>query len=199
MIENARNFGRPILAGLVCLCVAAQCIVTGQSGAGLRIQIIQGNDAQNILEQIPANPIAIRVINQNSQPIQGANVVFTAPEKGPSGDFATGLNSFQTLTDEQGIARATEYRPNDISGTYQIRVQVDYLGEITAALIRQTNVGPKRSLGKVIVILAAAGAAGVAGTALAGRSSNKNSGTPTSPAATIPTITFGGSSVTGKN
>jgi len=169
----------------------------------LRIQIVQGNNAQNIREQIPANPITIRVIDRNNRPLQGATVVFTAPPEGPSGDFASGLNTFQTITDEDGVARAPEYRPNDISGSYQINVQVDYLGELTATTIRQTNVGAKKSLGKIIVILAAAGAAGVAGTALANRSSGKSSGTAANPSATpggtIPTITFGGSSVTGKN
>jgi hypothetical protein len=145
------------------------------------------------------------VIDRNNRPVVGATVVFTAPETGPSGDFASGLNRFPTITDGDGVARAPEYRPNDVPGTYQIQVQVDYLGAVAAASIRQTNLASKKSIGKVIVILVAAGVAGAAGTALAGRSGNKssatpgNSSTPTAPGATIPTITFGGSSVTGKN
>jgi hypothetical protein len=194
-----------MFVGLVCVSLAAQPALAGQSDLGLRIQIVQGNNAQNVLEQIPPNPIVIRVIDRNNRPVVGATVVFTAPETGPSGDFASGLNRFPTITDEDGVARAPEYRPNDVPGTYQIQVQVDYLGAVAAASIRQTNLASKKSIGKVIVILVAAGVAGAAGTALAGRSGNKssatpgNSSTPTAPGATIPTITFGGSSVTGKN
>jgi hypothetical protein len=130
--------------------------------------------------------------------------VFTTPEKGPSGDFANGLNTLRTITNENGIAGAPEYRPNEIPGTYQIRVQVDYLGEVATSTIRQTNLAAKKSFSKLIVILAVAGAAGAAGTALAshGNKGATNPSTPSSPGSTggsAPTITFGGSSVTGGN
>ena len=205
MIPNKQTYGRQCLVGAMCLWLAAQSTLAGQSNAGLRVQIIRGNDAQNVIEQIPATPITIRVIDRNNQAVQGATVVFTTPEKGPSGDFANGLNTLRTMTNEDGIAVAREYRPNEIPGTYQIRVQIDHLGESATATIRQTNLVPKKSFAKVIVILAVAGAAGAAGTALANRSSGKgatNPSTPSSPTATgasVPTITFGGSSVTGGN
>jgi hypothetical protein len=204
VIPNTRTYRRQFLAGTVCLLIAAQTVLAGQSNVGIRVQITQGNNAQNVLEQIPATPITIRVIDRSNRPVQGATVVFTTPEQGPSGDFANGLNTLRTITNENGIAVAPEYRPNEIPGPYRIRVQVDYLGETLTALIRQTNLSPKKSFSKLIVILAVAGAAGAAGTALAGRSSKSttNPSTPSTPGSTggsIPTITFGGSSVTGGN
>jgi hypothetical protein len=205
VISNTQTYGRQFLVGAMCLWLAAQSTLAGQSNAGLRVQIIRGNDAQNLVEQIPATPITIRVIDRNNRAVQGATVVFITPENGPSGDFANGLNTLRTITDEDGLAVAREYRPNEIPGRYQIRVQIDYLGESTAVTIRQTNLVPKKSLGKVILILAVAGAAGAAGTALATRSSGKSATNPSSPSspgstgASIPTITFGGSSVTGGN
>jgi hypothetical protein len=188
----------------MCLWLAAQTALAGQSNVGIRVQIVQGNDARNIMEQIPATPITIRVIDRNNRAVQGATVVFTTPENGPSGDFANGLNTLRTITNEDGIAVASEYRPNEIPGTYQIRVQVDYLGEAVTSMIRQTNAAGKKSFSKLIVILAVAGAAGAAGTALAARSSKtaanpSSSSTPGSTGGSIPTITFGGSSVTGGN
>jgi len=200
LIQKAQSFRRPVLTALVCLCIAVQSIFAGQSDLGLRVQVVQGNDAQNVVEQIPSNPITIRVVDRNNRPVQGATVVFTAPDEGASGDFPSGSNTFQTITDEGGVARASEYHPNDIQGTYQIRVQISYLGEVATATIRQTNIAAKKSFGKLIVILAAAGAAGIAGTALAKGSGSKSSASSGAPAgATIPTITFGGSTVTGKN
>src|SRR5205085_4301632 len=101
-----------------------------------------------------------------------------------------------TITNEDGIALAIEFRPNDIPGPYQIAVRTDYLGEFATATIRQTNLGPKKSMGKLIVIMAVAGAAGVA---LASRSGGGNSSAhppnpslPSATSVTAPTINFGG-------
>src|SRR5262249_55241924 len=153
--------------GIVCLQFLAQSLLAAQSETGLRVQVVEGNEAQNVVEQIPATPITVRVTDRNNRAIAGATVVFTTPDKGASGDFANGLNRLSTITDENGLAVAREYRPNNIEGSYQIQVQADYLGVSAATTIRQTNVAPKRSLGKIIVIMAAAGVAGAAGAALA--------------------------------
>lgn len=204
MIPNTQTYGRQFLVLAVCLWLVAQSAVAGQSSAGLRIQVIQSNDAGNIIEQIPSTPITIRVIDRDNRAVEGATAVFTTPENGPSGDFASGLNTLRTITNEDGIAVAREYRPNELPGTYQIRVQVDYLGEAATLMLRQTNLTPKKSLAKVIVILAFAGAAGVAASALATRGSGKSNTNPSSPSTpvtggNVPTITFGGSSITGGN
>jgi hypothetical protein len=184
----------------LCVLLVAQSLFASQEAVGLRIQVVQGEDARNVLEQIPANPITVRVTDRNNRPIPGASVTFTSPTSGPSGDFVNGLTNFTTMTDENGTAVAREYRPNDVAGAYQIRVRAEYLGEIATTSIHQTNGATKKSTGKLIAIVAVAGIAGVAGAAFAARGGGSSSSptTPTSPnSPSVPTISFGGATVSG--
>jgi len=198
-MKNLRSFRR-LFVVTFCFLLIAHSVSAAQSQAGLRIQIVQGDRARNILEQVPPVPISVRITDRENRPVPGATVVFTTPTTGPSGDF-DGLNIFQTMSDENGLAVVREYHPNHIEGPYQMRVQAEYLGEVTVATIQQMNIEGKRSLVKIIAIVAVAGAVGAAGAALAGRSggsptpSNPSPPTPMGP--TVPTISFGGSAVTG--
>ncbi len=188
---------------LTCVLIALYFFQTAwaQSTEGLRVQVVEGSGAQNIVEQIPATPLSVRVVDRNNRPVRGATVVFTSPSAGPSGDFANGQNVLSTLTDEEGIALAPQYRPNDVLGSYEIRVRADYLGQNASNSIRQTNVAQKKSLGKIIAIMAVAGAAGAAGAALAARKGAGGAASPSTSPTPVPgggpTITFGGSSVAG--
>jgi hypothetical protein len=192
-----------LFVSFLCLLLVTQSSFAAQADVGLRIQVMQGDDARNVVEQIPAIPITVRVTDRNNRPIPGATVVFTSPETGASGDFANGLTTFSAVSDESGTAVAREYRPNDISGTYQIRVRAEYLGEVAATMVRQTNIVAKKSMGKLIAIMAVAGAAGVAGAALAARGGNNGSSPSSNPtgnpgsSSSTPTISFGGSTVGG--
>jgi hypothetical protein len=200
-MKNLRSCRRRLFVSTFCFLFVAGSVASAQSQAGLRIQIVQGDRARNVVEQIPPTPITVRMTDRENRPINGVTVVFTTPVTGPSGDF-DGLNSFQTMSDENGLAVAREYHPNNIEGPYQMRVQAEYLGEVAVATIQQMNVEGKRSLKKIIAIAGVAGAVGAAGAALAGRSGG---GSPTSPkpsnptplGPTVPTISFGGSAVTG--
>jgi hypothetical protein len=203
VIKSVQIYRCRLLAVAVCLSVFVQSAFAAPPQVGLRIQVVAGDGVKNIVEQIPAVPITVRVVDRNNRPVQGATVVFTTPNSGPSGDFENGLNSFTTITDEEGLAAAHEFRPNDIEGPYQIRVRAQHMDEIAAATIRQTNIGARKSLGKIIAIMAVAGVAGAAGAALAARGGGNASpnspppqGSPVPPAS-IPTISFGGSTVTG--
>jgi hypothetical protein len=183
-----------VFGTFVCLCLAVQSVLAGQSNAGLRVQVVHGNGANNILENVPAQPVTVRVVDRESRPVQGARVTFTTPDTGPSGDFASGLNTLTTLTNEDGTAAALEFRPNEIPGAYEIQVRAEYLGEIATVAIRQTNVTGKKSMTKYIVLAAVAGAVVAVVSTRSGGNSRQPSSTSTS---TAPTITFGSSSVTG--
>jgi hypothetical protein len=90
------------------------------------------------------------------------------------------------------LAVVRNYRPNSIEGRYPILVQAEYLGELATGIMVQTNAIAKKSHGKVIAIAAAAGGAvGIAMAARGGGGSN-----PSTPS-TLPTISFGGTSITG--
>lgn len=190
------------MSAIVSWLIVMESGVASQSDLGLRIMVLEGSGSQNTLERVPPAPISVRVMDRNNRPIPDATVIFTAPESGPSGDFVNGSNSIIVFTDQQGLAAAPQFRANSVQGAYQIQVQASYMGEAATLAVRQNNVAPKKSFGKIIVVMAVAGAAGAAGAAFAARggggSEPGSSTSPPPPAAiTAPTITFGGSSVGG--
>ncbi len=155
---------------------------------GLRIIIVRGAGTNNVIQQIPPTPLEVRIENANG-PVAGAMVVFTAPEEGPSGEFANDSSVFSLITDIDGLASAEGYHPNAITGSYQIEIRAEFQGQSTTTALEQTNVGTERSRGRLIAILAIVGAAVGAAVAAAfgGGSGSSASGTPA--------ITFGGGAV----
>jgi hypothetical protein len=165
-----------------------------QSEVGLRLRIVQGEGNRNVIGQTAAVPIAVRVTDRDDRPISGATVVFTAPDKGASGDF-DGEVSLRVLTDEKGTATVKNYRPNRVEGRYPILVQAEYMGELATGIMVQNNLAAKKSHTKMIAIVAAAGAVGAAAfAAKGGGGGSSSSGSPSSP---LPTITFGTATVNG--
>jgi hypothetical protein len=190
MSRNLQTLLHRFVASFVCLVFIAQ-FALAQSAIGLRLQIVQGDRSQNVIGRSAAVPITVRVTDRNNRPVSGATVVLTAPDKGASGDF-DGQNSFRLMTNEEGLAVVRNYRPNRVEGRYPILVQAEYLGELATGIMVQTNAVAKKSHGKMIAIAAAAGGAvGIAMAARGGGSTN-----PSTPS-TLPTISFGGASVTG--
>jgi hypothetical protein len=188
--RNLQTFLNRFVARLLCLLFIAQFAVA-QSPIGLRLQIVQGDRIENVAGRSAKVPITVRVTDRNNRPVNGATVVLTTPDKGASGDF-DGQNSFRIMTNEDGLAVVRNYRPNSIEGRYPILVQAEYLGELATGIMVQTNAIAKKSHGKMIAIAAAAGGAvGIAMAARGGGGSN-----PSTPS-TLPTISFGGTSITG--
>ena len=153
--------------------------------AGLRILIVQGDGARNLIQQIPPEPLVVRV-EEDRRPVAGAMVTFTAPPAGPSGQFANGLTTITVTTDRDGLAIVDGFHPNAIGGAYQISIRATFQGQTALANIRQFNVEAKKGHGRLITILAIAGAA--AGAAVIARSGRNGT-------TTAPTITFGESTV----
>jgi hypothetical protein len=195
MIHMIDNASRRLLAVLLVHLLLCQFLIAGQD-VGVRVSVFAGNGAQNIVKEIPPEPLVVRVVDRDNRPIHGATVVFTAPSEGPGGDFPSG-SKFITLTDEGGRALGVLYRANSVEGSYQIQVRAEYLGEEATASIRQSNVLGKKSNGRTFLILAVAGAA-AAGTAIgAARRGDTGGNNPATPPRPATTITFGGSSVGG--
>jgi hypothetical protein len=165
--------------------------VWGQQAAeprDVRIVVIQGEGARNVVQQIPPRQIVIRVDDQNNRPVAGATVVFTAPQVGPSGDFEDESRTIRVITGSDGLATAGAFHPNAIPGRYQVLVNAEFQGRSALSLITQTNIAEGRGRGKVIATLAIVGAAAAA--VVVFRSKDNSSGTTNGP-----TITFGGSAV----
>jgi hypothetical protein len=72
------------------------------------------------------NPLAVTVQDALFHPIQGAQVVFTAPADGPTGNFGGATN---TLTNASGIA-SVPFFAGTVAGTYNVTATVQ-VGPVT--------------------------------------------------------------------
>jgi hypothetical protein len=170
--------GRGFLIVVLCQLFVLQPL-SAQAQRGMRVVVVEGNGARNIIQQISAAPLVVRVEGADQRPIEGAAVTFTAPRTGPSGQFANGTTTITVATDAEGLALAEAYHPNGLTGSYQIQVRAEFQEQVVSASIRQSNVEARRGHGKLITILSLAGAA--AGAALIARSRGDNNTIDTNP------------------
>jgi hypothetical protein len=145
---------------LIACFLALQAAIAGQSDTGLKIWVLEGSEAENVISKTAARPLKVKVVDRDNQPVQEASVVFTAPDRGPSGDFL-GSKSIIVFTNEEGLAAVQQYRANSFIGIYRIQVRVAYRGETATATIDQANIAPKKSK-KILIAVAAAGVAAAA-------------------------------------
>ena len=165
---------------------------------GLKVKTDEGTGASTTVKSPSTEPPVVLVTDANGRPIQGAIVVFTAPDSGASGVFEYGSRSMTAATDRDGRAAAVGYRVNGTVGTYPIQVHVEFLTETADVTVNHTNVAGAKSSKKLITIIAIAGGGAAVGLLAAGKGGGGDSGTNTStPGSTLPTITFGGSTVGG--
>jgi hypothetical protein len=177
--------------------LAAACMLTpfvhAQSAVdSLQITIIDGEDAINNIRQRTTREPIVQVEDQNHRPVAGAAVLFLLPNDGASGTFAGGARTLTTVTDSNGRAVARGFRPNHISGKYQIRVQASYQGKTTQTTINQSNIagsggGGASSAGfpKWLAVVAA-GAVAATVTIVATRSGSSTPSASSVPVAVTP-------------
>ena len=126
------------------------------NATALRIVVLEGEGAVNIIQQKTAVAPVIEVRDRNDQPVSGAVVRFAI--RNGRATFS-GARSLAVATDAAGRAAATGFAPTG-TGTLQIGATATFQGQTAAITIAQTNV------------LTAAQAAGVAaGAGSAGGSS----------------------------
>jgi hypothetical protein len=154
--------------------------------------IVEGEGAINNIRQRTAREPIVEVEDENHKPVAGAAVIFLLPNDGAGATFANGARSLTVMTDQQGRAIARGLRPNNVQGQYQIRVTASKEGRTANATITQSNIAGAGSgttstgvSGKVIAIVAIAGAAVAGGIVAATRGGNNN------PANTVTTIAAG--------
>jgi hypothetical protein len=186
-IKKYDRWRRGVLA-IFCQLLVLQSALGRPAAApqGLRIIVIEGEGAKNVTQQIAARPLIVRIVDPTGRPVSGANVTFTAPQVGASGDFENDSRTIRVVSGGDGNANAGSFHPNGNQGPYQIVVRAEFQGQMATNSILQTNVGKGGGHKKVILIIAIAGAAAAA--AVAAHTNNGNS-------SSAPTITFGGSAV----
>jgi hypothetical protein len=138
----------------------------------LRIVVIEGEDAVNVIQQKTAVAPVVEVRDQNGLPVPGAVVRFTIG--GGNASFTGGSQTLTITTNAAGRAAAGAVNPL-ASGSVQIQVQATFQGQSAAATIAQTNVataaqaaGAAAAGAGVAGAGAGAGGGGVSGLAIAG-------------------------------
>lgn len=103
----------------------------------LRIVVIEGEGAVNVIDQNTAVAPVVEVRDQNNLPVAGAVVRF-AIAGGKQATFAGGAQTITVTTDAAGRAAAAI---NPLTnGAVRIQVQATFQGQTAAVTITQTNV-----------------------------------------------------------
>jgi hypothetical protein len=104
----------------------------------LKIVVLEGEGAVNIIQQKTAVRPLIEVRDRNNVPVAGASVTFTIGGGGQSAAFAGGAQTLTVTTNAAGQAAASGLNAVS-SGAFQIQVQAAYQGQVATAAISQTN------------------------------------------------------------
>ena len=123
-----------VSAGASISASAAQTAAVKSSG--LRIVVIAGEDAVNIVQQKTAVAPVIEVRDRNDQPVAGAVVNFAI--RGGRATFG-GARTISVTTNVAGRAVAAGFTPT-ASGAVQISASAAFQGQTAAITIAQTNV-----------------------------------------------------------
>jgi hypothetical protein len=105
---------------------------------GLRIVVIEGEEAVNIIQQKTAVAPVVEVRDRNNLPVPGAVVTFSIGTSNTA-SFAGGASTLTVTTNAAGRAVAAAVNPL-ASGSVQIQVTALAQGQTAAATIVQSNV-----------------------------------------------------------
>lgn len=122
------------------LIVAQQAAVAQAATASdeLKIVVVAGEDAVNIVKKKTAVQPVVEVRDTNNLPVAGATVTFTLPSTGASGTFVGGAHTMTLLTNASGRAAVAGLHPVG-TGAFHIAVSASFQGHIATAAIAQTN------------------------------------------------------------
>jgi hypothetical protein len=114
-------------------------LTLGASGQapGLKIVVLEGEGAVNIIQQKTAVAPIVEVRDRNDLPVSGAAVTFTIG--GNNATFTGGLRTLTVTTNAAGRAAVTGLNPV-ASGGSQISVQATFQGQTATTTIAQSNV-----------------------------------------------------------
>ena len=139
--------------------VALALFLQPQAAPPLRIVVVAGEDAVNIVQQKSAAAPLVEIRDRNNLPVAGATVTFTIGSGQPAA-FAGGVQTLTVTTNAAGQAAASGFSAL-APGAVQVQVQAAFQGQIATAAISQTNVATAAAA-------AQAGATGGAGGSTSG-------------------------------
>src|ERR1700690_1774219 len=88
----------------------------------LKIIPLAGNEEMNDLQRRIMAPLVVQVLDQDSRPVEGADVTFRFPVMGPSAMFADQKNAATVRTNADGQASAVGWSANGMVGRFQLQV-----------------------------------------------------------------------------
>ena len=142
------------------LLIVILAVIIGQQAPPLRIVVIEGEGAVNIIQQKTAVSPLVEIRDRNDQPVAGAVVNFVV--RNGRATFS-GARTISVTTNAAGRAVATGFAPSG-SGALQIGATATFQGQTAAAVtIAQTNV--MTAAEAAAVSSASAGGAGGSGSA----------------------------------
>src|SRR5262245_53456677 len=113
-----------LIVALACIAVCAPPMLAAQT-AGLRIVVVEGEDAINVVQQRSAVAPVVEVRDRNDQPVAGAVVRF-AITKGRA--TFSGARTLTVTTNAAGRAAVTSLTPTG-SGALQIGATATFEGQ----------------------------------------------------------------------
>jgi hypothetical protein len=125
-----------LLSAFAIASLASAVLIAQQPASNLRIVVIAGEGAVNIIQQKTAVAPIVEVRDRNNVPVAGATVTFSVSGKGAS--FGASGSSLTVTTNGAGQATAAGLTPS-AAGTVQINVTAAFQGlSAAAATITQT-------------------------------------------------------------
>lgn len=169
MYHSLRFYPQQLVALLAVFLILPARPVLGEQDAGavpatIRINIKEGEGALNNIRTLRAKEPVVLVTDAAGRPIPGVQVTFILPDFGASGVFPSG-STLTVATGPDGIAVGRGLKPNNVIGTFEIRVAASYQGQTNRLVISQTNAASQKSGGsgtKTAILLAVLGGAGAA-------------------------------------
>ena len=118
---------------------APQAVAPLPTVENLKVVALAGNGETNDLGRKVMAPLVVDVLDLQDRPIEGAEVVFRFPLRGPSAVFADQKNSKTVRTNSQGEAAATGWMANNEVGSFQIKVTATYGNQFGSSTITMSN------------------------------------------------------------
>jgi hypothetical protein len=171
-----------LASGVVGACLLSSVAIGQQPSSNLRIVVISGEGAVNIIQQKTAVPPIVEVRDRNNLPVAGATVTFSVGGSGAS--FGTG-STLTVVTNAAGQATAAGLTPT-AAGAIQINVTAAFQGQVASAAIAQTNFATAAQAA------AAAGSSSGASGAAAGAGAGAGGGIPATTIAIVGAAAAGG-------
>jgi hypothetical protein len=106
----------------------------------LKVIPLAGNEEMNDLQRRIMAPLVVQVLDQDSRPVEGADVTFRFPVMGPSALFSDQKNSATVRTNADGQASAVGWIANGMTGRFQLQVTASRGNELGTAVLFMTNV-----------------------------------------------------------